>query len=270
MKAEVVRDTIVNGVRITTMRVEYPRWLLPEINTYRDGVARSTASNRAIPFEKMVKQVWTKPVLPPCIGKSHKGMSPKSFYIDGDLDTMFVRCMLKLLSKITCVILFILHKFGVAKSILNRYLECYTNANTLITGTEKHFNHFFKQRLGEDAEPNMQKVAELMYWARSGSKPRTEGIHLPFVTPQEENDSKLSRRDLCMISAARCARVSYTPHGEPACDTQKDLELAKSLLEKGHYAPFEPQVFSKNASYEAQGTNTFSKDVTTFRQFLGE
>ena len=48
-------------------------------------------------------------------------------------------------------------------------------------------------------------------------------------------------RTTWIISAARCARVSYLNHDKSEPDISKDIELADKLLEAGHMSPFEHQ-----------------------------
>ena len=63
------------GVHMVTFEIEYPRIILAEINTHR-MLAKSSASSRAIPFEKMTKQLIGRPVR---FGKANKGMQIYGF-----------------------------------------------------------------------------------------------------------------------------------------------------------------------------------------------
>lgn len=46
--AKVIKHSSYNGVELLTLELEYPRFILAEINTHR-AMAKSTSSNRAIP-----------------------------------------------------------------------------------------------------------------------------------------------------------------------------------------------------------------------------
>lgn len=57
----------------------------------------------------------------------------------------------------------------------------------------------------------------------------------------DEMDAIDDLRILTLISAARCARVSYLNHDGSKPDILKDLALAKRLIDSGHMTPFEHQ-----------------------------
>ena len=83
IQAQILADSInLQGDRITTMKVTFPRIVLAEFNTHR-MFSRNSASSRAIPFKKMVKNVINNPFIPIAIQKDHKGMQGKE-YIDMD------------------------------------------------------------------------------------------------------------------------------------------------------------------------------------------
>lgn len=64
ISAKVIADSIDSrGNRITSMILVYPRFILPELNTHR-MFSRNAASSRAIPFEKMVKDIEEDPFIP--------------------------------------------------------------------------------------------------------------------------------------------------------------------------------------------------------------
>jgi thymidylate synthase ThyX len=136
-----------------------------------------------------------------------------------------------------------LNELGIHKQVINRLLEPFATITVLLSSTE--WDNFFTLRCHEAAQPEMQKVACMIRDARRASVPsdparvtgRGSGWHLPFITNQDANEVK-SRRDLIMISAARCARVSYLNH-EGTRDLNKDMILAATLADDGHWSPFE-------------------------------
>lgn len=81
IKAEIIADSKNEfGNRITTMVVTMPRIILAEFNTHR-MFSRNSASNRAIPFEKMVKAVEENPFIPIAWQKDHKGMQGTEYFL---------------------------------------------------------------------------------------------------------------------------------------------------------------------------------------------
>ena len=54
--AKVIADSIANGHRVTTLELEYPRYIHSELMTHR-VFSRNAASSRAIPFDKMLQTI---------------------------------------------------------------------------------------------------------------------------------------------------------------------------------------------------------------------
>ena len=50
-------------IRLTTLEVTFPRFLLAEFNTHR-MLSRNSASSRAIPTERLIKEVRERPFIP--------------------------------------------------------------------------------------------------------------------------------------------------------------------------------------------------------------
>src|SRR5580692_11583097 len=73
--ARVVLDSVSPaGVRLTTLEVTFPRFVLAEFNTHR-MFSRNSASSRAVPTSKLLERVETDPVLPLEWGRNKAGMS---------------------------------------------------------------------------------------------------------------------------------------------------------------------------------------------------
>ena len=72
-EAKIIKDSICNGQRLTTMQVTFPRIILAEWNTHC-MFARNTSSSRAIPFTKMVKSIIEEPFIPVHWGVNQSGM----------------------------------------------------------------------------------------------------------------------------------------------------------------------------------------------------
>jgi thymidylate synthase ThyX len=69
---KIIEDSICD-IRLTTMELSYPRFILPELNTHR-VFSRSTCSHRAIPLTKIIESIKNNPVIPVFWGKNKSGM----------------------------------------------------------------------------------------------------------------------------------------------------------------------------------------------------
>ena len=145
---------------------------------------------------------------------------------------------------------------GLHKQVVNRVLEAYQWMNTIVTSTE--WDNFFELRCHPDAQPEFQHLACMMRDAMASSTPilrhmDDNGWHLPYISDEER--TQFWPVELTKISAARCARVSYTLHDGTAPSTEKDLGLFERLVgaKPGHMSPCEHQSFpSDDADYQSR------------------
>ena len=220
--------------RLTTMELTYPRFIHSEFMTHR-MFSRNAASSRAIPVEKMIEQVEKNPVIPIHWGKAQKGMQA---YEEIDRpDAGVVWC--KDLRDDAVVMARRLLQLGVHKQLVNRYLEPWMWITVIATGNEGAWNNFFALRCHHEAEPHIQKIAEMAREVRSQSTPQklSDGQwHLPLIG--FEGDELLSVEDQVKVSVGRCARVSYLTH-DGIRDVQADIDLHNRLLASKHFSPFE-------------------------------
>jgi thymidylate synthase ThyX len=225
------------GHRLTTFVVSYPRFIHSEVMTHR-VFSRNAASSRAIPIQKMIERVMSDPAEPVSWGKNQKGMQA-----DEELDmlaslaaqSVWHRAMRQAVAHAREMV-----ELGVHKQIANRLLEPFAWMETIITATE--WENFFNLRTHKDAQPEFQHLAKLMKAAYESSAPSAvygEGWHLPFVT-QDELGLEIGEESLeaMLISAGRCARVSYLTH-DGRRNLGEDIALAKRLQASGHMSPFE-------------------------------
>ena len=145
ISAEVVADSLNQfGERITTMKLVFPRFILAELNTHR-MFNRNSASSRAIPFKKMVKEVMERPSIPIAWQKDHKGMQGNEYFqsetgenvhklIEGWLDAR----------NSAVQIATGLNNCNVTKQLCNRLLEPFMWHTVLVTATE--WENFFELR----------------------------------------------------------------------------------------------------------------------------
>jgi len=118
-------------------------------------------------------------------------------------------------------------------------LEPFAWITVIITATD--WANFFTQRCHPDAQPEIKHIAEMMLAAYRASAPATVEMgrwHLPLI---QDDERTLPDEQLCKVSVARCARVSYLTH-DGKRDRERDLELYERLLgggANGHWSPFE-------------------------------
>jgi thymidylate synthase ThyX len=131
---------------------------------------------------------------------------------------------------------------GVHKQLANRLLEPFLWHTVIVSATE--WSNFFALRCHPDAQPEIRKIAEMMRDAMKASEPTPIPMwHLPLVDDAEQLHAEgFHGREVALISAGRCARVSYLTH-DGKRDPHADMALAKRLLASGHMSPFEHQAY---------------------------
>jgi hypothetical protein len=258
--SRVLADSISpDGVRLTTLLVTFPRFILAEVNTHR-MLSRNSASSRAIPTEKLIERVRTNPFVPETFNKRVKGMGVGAVLESQDLSS--ARAEWLMASENAAAHAEALMKLDVDKSRANRLLEPFMWHTAIISATE--WDNFFALRDHPAAQPEFQIVAKLMRASIEGSTPLELGYdqwHLPLITFEEWDNLELGRGEaqrhkdglpsdvtphrfrehverIKLVSAGRCARVSFDTHEnwEPWDASE---ERAKKLMTNGHFSPFE-------------------------------
>lgn len=193
-----------------------------------------------MPTSKLVEEVRNDPFTPTVWGRAQPGMLANEEVDDIAKGQAWAEWRAARNDAIQSALE--LHDIGIAKGIANRLLEPFMWVDVVITSTK--WANFFTQRLDEAAEPHMRIVAEGLRDAIAGAEfaeLRRDQWHLPYVTEQERHEYPIA--DLRMISAARCARVSYAPHDGTKGSVEADLNRAQHLLSARpmHAVPFEHQ-----------------------------
>ena len=270
--AKVICDSICkhSKIRITTLELEYPRFIHSEFMTHR-MFSRNASSSRAIPIMKMIQAVIDNPAMPIHWGKNQAGMQAREQLEDRyqlqaqllwqaarDSAVEHARTMMAL---------------GAHKQIVNRILEPFTHIRVIVTAT--NFANFFALRDHEDAQPEIRELAVAMKKAIEESTPQPLGPsewHLPYLDAEDftnirehlkENSitrNPPTKREVwmlaCAISAARCARVSYLTHDGERPTLEKDLELYHHLVNANppHMSPCEhqanPDCYERNDGWD--------------------
>jgi thymidylate synthase ThyX len=258
IKAEVLQDSInPEGVRIITMILEFPRFILAEFNTHR-VFSRNCASSRAIPTKTLVNKIKKETATPIYWGKNKSGMQAKEELVDREL--MDARLLWERARDEAIKFSEYFASLGLHKQIANRVLEPFMNVQVVVSATE--WNNFFLLRIHPDAQPEIQDLANKMLHAIKGSTPqelKAGDWHIPFISKDESNldlDTKLK------ISTARCARTSYYFHDGKKSTVEKDIELHERLVntEPPHCSPAEHQA-------QSMGNKNFYKNFRGWKQY---
>lgn len=247
ISAKIICDSISpSGVRMTTMEIEYPRFILAELNTHR-MLSKNSASSRAIPVTAMHKTLVAEPV---SWGKNQPGMQASeelnnadrgmALYVWNQARDMAVKYSTVLASEL-----------GVHKQLANRVTEPWMMMKTVISGTE--WSNFFYLRNHRDAQPEIRELAKRMHEAMVASVPTRllpGEWHLPYVQTcrdklndifyRDSDGSELTLEDARIVSASCCAQVSYRKNDD---GLEKARKIYKQLIEStpAHASPVEHQ-----------------------------
>jgi thymidylate synthase ThyX len=267
ISAQVIEDSISpGGKRLTTMVLEYPRFIHQELLTHR-MFSRNAASSRAIPVRRMLRMVQETPAMPIHWGANQPGMQARE-ELSPELRAEAERRWL-LLRDMAVTEVQGLMDLGLHKQVANRLLEPWMHMTVVVSATE--WANFFHLRRHPDAQPEMKALADCVWGVRQTSTPRLLQVgewHLPFVLPEERAEMGLLTQRMC--SVARCARVSYLNHDGTTPDVKKDMELHERLFKAPHASPFEHQAtpvaaadaWSGNFQGWLQYRKTFSHENT--------
>lgn len=227
-------SSLDHSKRLITFECIFWRAILPELTRHRT-LSLTVRSSRATPSSLALEEVKTSPWGPKEWGMNQKGMTAAE-QIAPQLQSLaryiWYSCAANNVKMAEQLV-----KMEVHKQVVNRLLEPYMCTHVVVSGTE--WDNFFKLRISDEAQPEMRDLAVAMKEAMNRSTP-TELLpgqwHMPYIS--EEERKVVSPDDLRLVSAARCARVSYKAF-DGSTSIEKDLELAKKLLTNGHMSPFE-------------------------------
>lgn len=237
IKAEIICDSVgPHGKRLTTFVLTYPRFVHAEFMTHR-MISKNSASSRAIPSEKMIRDILDNPAEPVFWAKNQAGMQAtweldeqgRRDARDGWLDLRDhaiteVRRQLSI---------------GTHKAIANRLLEPWFHMRVIASATE--WENFFFLRSHPAAQQEIQALSDAMLFQYVNHQPKAlqeNEWHLPFI---REEDAALDLDTQLRVSVARVARVSYLNQDGTAAPIEKDIELYQRLTSNrpGHWSPTE-------------------------------
>lgn len=243
IEAKIIADSISPaGARITTFEVVMHRFILPEFSRHR-AFSLSVSSSRATPLQKAMRQVENEPAMPVFWGRARSGMQSTEELGPNDMFRARGGWLRARDAAIQAAMQ--ADRIGLHKQTAARLIEPYTWSRVLCTSTD--YANFFALRLHKDAQPEMQAVAVAMARALRDGEPQELLVgqwHLPYIADAEILDVPIS--SLAKISAARCARVSYSTHDGRKPAPTEDLKLYERLVgsEPKHASPTEHQAMA--------------------------
>lgn len=274
IEAKIIADSVSeNNNRITTFELSYPRFIHSELMTHR-LFSRNAASSRAIPIEKMIEQVESNPAMPIEWGVNIAGMQAKTTHMHRPLCEMTWKlCAARAVESAEA-----LKALGLHKQIVNRVLEPFQWMKTVVTATE--FDNFFWLRCHPDAQPEIRKLAELMYEEYKGNKPillKHGGWHVPYyqgnygngvwkdcgyARPEDVGNTNWEATDwkrggytleqALKISASCCAQVSFRTADDSLEKAERIYDRLVSSVPV-HASPFEHQAIAISKTDISQG-----------------
>lgn len=256
ISAKIIADSVSpQGIRLTTLQLRYPKFIHGELMTHR-VFSRNASSSRAIPVERLIRDVIEDPVYPSHWGKNQKGMQADAEHDAPVSLPELERCGINgagqafpiwgrgqysasdawdkaRLRAIQAAQAFT--EAGYHKQIVNRLLEPFCHINVVVTATE--WSNFFALRCHPDAQPEMRLLAEAIRNAMNDCIPialEPGQWHLPYCPDVHGKPIGLpgtfKSDDAIKVSVARCARVSYLTQEGKEPTIAADLELYDRLL----------------------------------------
>ena len=243
ISAQVIEDSISeDGVRLTSLQLRFPRFILAELNTHRQ-ISKNARSTRAVPTLKLIDEVRLTPFIPVKWLKNKPGMqatepmSPE--------DAVKAEAIWRQAAASAADYAEALFALGLHKQWAGRVLEPFMWVDSLVSST--HWANFEALRAHPDAQPEIELLAEAIIEARANSKPvllKQGQWHLPYCTFGEKvrAEDTGDYSEALKLSTARCARVSYMPFDGNA-SVDKEIERYFNLVGSTpiHTSPAEHQ-----------------------------
>lgn len=235
MEVTMIKDSISRrGIRLSTMHLRYWRPIHSELMTHR-VFSRNARSSRAVPVMTLMKEE----IFIPEFGMNRPGMQ--------STDQASPQLQNKWASEweeLANICRSFVGKWqyeGMHKQWANRPLEWFGWIDVLVSST--YWDNFWALRLDETAQPELRILAERMAEVMTNSHPQLlqpNEWHLPYITDEEKTQYDMD--ELCKLSTARCARLSYKPFDGNA-NYEAELERYRKLVisEPVHASPAEHQ-----------------------------
>lgn len=240
MYVKSIKSSLINGVRVDTLEVRFPRIILPEFNTHR-VFSRNAQSSRAKPISKVIQEDLTYHVSDYGWRKNNKGMSPVELF--NEIDSKELDEKREAYKQVTLEYVKYMEEKGVHKELANRPLEQFMETTVLVTATK--WKNFITLRIDPGAQLEIRIPTIEIKKVLNKTTPIERDFHLPYT----EETSFLSQERLTQLikqSVARCARVSYFSFDKKESELEKDIKLFNRLKESKHLSPFEHVVLNQS------------------------
>lgn len=269
--ARVLADSISpSGVRMTTMEIEYPRFILAELNTHR-MLSKNSASSRAIPVKAMHEHIRANTAGPVYWGINQPGMKAKEEVTGADLT--WVKYIWAKARDAAIGFSQDLADLNIHKQITNRITEPWMIMKTVISGTE--WANFWWLRDHPDAQPEIRELAYKMHEVYKASVPQPLNPgewHVPYVNTYRDThtgvlhyldagDHYITAEQARIISASCCAQVSYRKSDDSYAKAQKVYAMLIES-EPAHASPVEHQATPMYHFNQEEGSDLWEDGVT--------
>lgn len=267
ISCKVVADSLTQqGHRGVSIEAVIPRFILAELNTHR-LFSRNSASSRAIPTKKILKNLKEDPFIPIAWQKEHPGMQGTQYYDENDKISIFE--IERSIPQFSCDIWLeakdksmqfadaLVNDAKVTKQIANRMLEPWMWHKVIVTSTE--WENFTALRAHDAAEIHFSDFAHKVLRELNDSTPKIlqpEEWHIPYgddmnndlihdIVMSMDPTSKITYNQMkqiiqVKIATARANRTSYTTiDSEEKYNHRKDIQLHDEQTIKGHWSGFE-------------------------------
>ena len=227
ISAKVIKDSVSpDGVRLTTLEVVMPRYMLAELATHR-VFSKNASSSRAIPTARASAAVESQIVMPVRWGKNQSGMQPSLENLEGD-DLAIAEAIWTNAANVCLDASRALAALGLHKQWSNRPLEWFGTIRLVLTSTK--WGNFFNLRDHPAAQDEIHYLSHDIKEALNGSTPqhlRYGQWHIPYVSDEEL--LQLTSEEALKVSSARCARSSYKTTEGVTSTLSEDLKLFERL-----------------------------------------
>lgn len=278
--------------KVLTLRLQYPRIVLAELNTHR-WLSRNTASSRATPVAKMLETVRNDPAMPYRFGANQPGMQDKGgehnqrlqipdvllstfdrwtsthFHTGLELEYEKLYCgprtFWRFMAWVNAAASESYSDAGYHKQVANRLTEPYQWTNTVVSATTQGWIDLLKLRDHEAADPTLAHLAGMIRETRNAvSYTHLEPgeWHLPYILPEEHS---MPTKEKLVLSTARLARVSIAPFdGNPQYEKEKARHDLLVESDPPHASPTE------HCCVPWEGRHGNFVGFKQYRQFLEE
>lgn len=220
------------GKELWTFELEFPRFILAEVNTHC-MLEKNSASSRAIPVNTSNKLIQENPAMPVYWGKNQAGMVAVEELGDVEKEASKQVWLAAMQSAVAHSL--VLDSLKNHKQVANRVVEPWQRMKTVMSGTE--WENLFYLRDHPDADPTFQELAKVMKEAKSKVEPTVicnNEWHVPYVERKRIDGvmryfsagQELTVEQARMVSASCAAQTSYRRNDETL---EKAIQVFKRL-----------------------------------------